>query len=175
MSGDGRRFGLAGARMTLFLWPQSPTEALGKLSERLAKVLQAQAVSRYALTYRVLRRDEAKLLTLTTGDDKLHLMRDAEYCVLGSDFGNILAKLKLWIPRQTYKIEGTTFLLDGQTLKVGQLSQGPTTRGLVVEYEGDLDAVLGPVRSLLSHSPEEVMLQSSQPFPQCYIDLLQRL
>lgn len=123
-------------------FPDASTEISSHLTTRIQNILQCPSVSRYEVTYKLYRKQSERLTTLAFANSSvLYCLCGNEIFEMDSELENVILKLKTWILRQTIKISGSTHDLDGSGLllstarrvHVGTISQGPSTKGMVLD------------------------------------------
>lgn len=166
----------------LFSFPNAPTENASHITTRIQNLLQSPIVGRHDVTYKLYRRQSEKLATLQFNNSPvLYCLCGTDVFELGSEYENMLLKLKTWTLRQTTRIIGSVHEVEKAGLgtsgtrkvSVGVISQGPSTKGIVVDiqesYEDVLQAalevnenilhsIMGPIYNNLAND-----LKTSQP------------
>ncbi|CCG80770.1 protein of unknown function [Taphrina deformans PYCC 5710] len=166
----------------LFSFPNAPTENASHITTRIQNILQSPLISRYDVTYKLYRKQSEKLATLQFGSSPvLYCLCGSDVFELESEYENMLLKLKTWNLRQTTRIIGSVHEIEkaglgtsgSRRVSVGVISQGPSTKGIVVDiqesYEDVLQAamevnenilhsIMGPIYNTLA-----IDLKTSQP------------
>lgn len=128
----------------LFSFPNAPTEIATQLTTRVQNILQSPSIARYDVTYKLYRRQSDKIATLQFSNSPvLYCFSGSAVYELGSEFENVLLKLKTWTLRQTMKIMGSVHEISATDLgtlgmrrvSVGVISQGPSAKGLVLDLQ----------------------------------------
>lgn len=136
----------------LFNFPGAATEITSQLTTRILNILQSPVISRYEIVYKLYRRQSERLATLQfANNSNLYCFCGSEIYALGSEYENLLLKLKTWILRQTMKISGSVHEIERSVIgcgvtrrrtSIGMITQGPSSKGLVLDVRETQENVL---------------------------------
>lgn len=150
----------------LYSFPNAPTEHATELTIRIQNILHSPTIARYEVTYKLYRRQAEKLMTLQLNNNaSLYCYCDSAIYELGLDLEPLLVKLKAWTLRQTMKIVGSIHEIDHidsdearkTQVSVGVISQGPSTKGIVIELREAAHQVVPTEGHLDEHVLRDIM------------------
>lgn len=154
--------------MAIKVWhfPQASVEQLTGLLERVARVLLHHRLARFVCVYKLYLGSGGDVQRLTTWHDStdpetLHVGTKAVVTTTTA-FEQILRKSQ-WAVRQQVKLDGQLFDND---IRIGQLTQGPSRRGIVIQAD---EAVL---QELLATTGIEGGIDCGAPSPSTYFELI---
>lgn len=127
----------------LYSFPAAPTELATQITKRLQNILQSPITMRYDITYKLYRRQLERLaIVYFAGTQKLFCFAGSQIYEVGPEFEDLLNKAKMWTLRQTMKVAGSVHEIErpgtamsgsNTRVSIGLISQGPSSKGLLVE------------------------------------------